>query len=145
MYKRCRFFNTITRLSLQKGLNCSHILVLFCFYLLNKLKTDIEHEYKVEHSAELSSVFCSSGVGRESHLYASLRQVDGEGQPLPHADVWVLALLEGFLQRLQLRHAEGGAAAALLLLVAVPSLQNQLWQQTHKCSGVRSSPEVQCC
>lgn len=69
----------------------------------------------------------ASGSAR-SHLYASLRQVDADGQPLPHADVWVLCLLEGFLQGLQLRHRERRAAAALLLLVAVPSLQNQLWQ-----------------
>lgn len=72
---------------------------------------------------------------RASHLYASLRQVNGEGQPLSGADVWVLALLEGLLQRLQLRHGEGGAAAALLLLVAVPSLQNQLWQEAQRGSA----------
>lgn len=70
--------------------------------------------------------------GACSHLYASLRQVDADGQPLSHADVWVLRLLEGFLQSLQLRHRERRAAAALLLLVAVPSLQNQLWRDGEK-------------
>lgn len=70
-----------------------------------------------------------------SHLYASLRQVNGESQPLSHVDIWVLGLLEGFLQRLQLGHGEGGAAAALLLLVAIPSLQNKLWQETQTVSS----------
>lgn len=63
------------------------------------------------------------------HLYTSFGQVDGERQPLPHANIWVLRLLEGLLQSLQLRHGEGGAAAALLLLVAIPSFQNKLWQR----------------
>lgn len=69
-----------------------------------------------------------------SHLYTSFRQVDGESQPLSHANIWVLRLLESFLQSLQLGHGESGAAAALLLLVAVPRFQNKLWQQreTHK-------------
>lgn len=62
------------------------------------------------------------------HLYTGFRQVDGESQPLSHANIWVLRLLEGLLQSLQLRHSEGGAAAALLLLVAKPSFQNKLWQ-----------------
>lgn len=79
------------------------------------------------------SVVCSQAlVGVCSHLYASLRQVDADGQPLSHTDIWVLCLLEGFLQRLQLRHSERRAAAALLLLVAVPSLQNELWQDREK-------------
>lgn len=64
-----------------------------------------------------------------SHLYTGFRQVDGESQPLSHANIWVLRLLEGLLQSLQLRHSEGGAAAALLLLVAKPSFQNKLWQE----------------
>lgn len=63
-----------------------------------------------------------------SHLYTGFRKVDGESQPLSHANIWVLGLLEGFLQSLQLRHCESGAAAALLLLVAIPSFQNKLWQ-----------------
>lgn len=73
--------------------------------------------------------------GMASHLYASFRQVDGESQPLSHVDIRVLCLLEGFFQRLQLWHGEGGAAAALLLLVAIPSLQNKLWQETQTGSS----------
>lgn len=64
-----------------------------------------------------------------SHLYTGFGQVDGESQPLSHANIWVLRLLEGLLQSLQLRHGEGGAASALLLLVAKPSFQNKLWQE----------------
>lgn len=79
-----------------------------------------------------------------SHLYASFRQVNGERQPLSHAHVWVLGLLEGFLQRLQLWHGEGGAAAPLFLLVAIPSLQNKLWQETHTVSSPKQIHH-QCC
>lgn len=57
-----------------------------------------------------------------SHLNASFRQVDTHSEPLSHTDVWVLRLLEGFLQSLQLGHRERCAAAALLLLVSVPGL-----------------------
>lgn len=71
-----------------------------------------------------------------AHLYTGFGQVDGESQPLSHANIWVLRLLEGLLQSLQLRHGEGCAAAALLLLVAKPSFQNKLWQrETHNMSS----------
>lgn len=59
-------------------------------------------------------------------LNASLRQVDADSEPLSHADIGVLCLLKGFLQSLQLRHCERCAAAALLLLVAIASLQYKL-------------------
>lgn len=84
---------------------------------------------------------CSDGVG--CHLYASLGQVDGEGQPLSHGDVRVLGLLEGLLQRLQLRHRERRAAAPLLLVAAVASLQDELWQDRDtQESSRRVSSEV---
>lgn len=86
-----------------------------------------------KHAVSVSAGL-QSGAGRRwcSHLNASLGQVDADSQPLPHADIWVLCLLEGFLQSLQLRHCERRAAAALLLLVAIPSLQNKLWREEEK-------------
>lgn len=56
----------------------------------------------MEDSPQITSIFSIYHLWRVSHLYASFRQVNGESQPLSHADVWVLGLLEGFLQRLQL-------------------------------------------
>lgn len=69
-----------------------------------------------------------------SHLNASLGQVYTNSQPLSHANIWVLRLLEGFLQSLQLRHCECSAAAALLLLVAIASLEDELWQEENGSS-----------
>lgn len=71
-------------------------------------------------------------VGLSSDLNASLRQVDAHSQPLSHADVGILCLLEGFFQSLQLGHGERSAAAALLLLVAIASLQYELWWDGEK-------------
>lgn len=68
--------------------------------------------------------------GVSSDLNASLGQVDADSQSLSHADIGILRLLEGFLQSLQLGHGERCAAAALLLLVAIASLQYELW-----CNG----------
>lgn len=59
-----------------------------------------------------------------SHLNASLWQIDADSQPLSHANIWILCLLEGLLQSLQLGHRERRAAAALFLLVSIASLQN---------------------
>lgn len=84
-----------------------------------------------------SPVRCVGGVC--VHLNASLRQVDADSQSLPHAHVGVLCLLEGFLQSLQLRHCEGRAAAALLLLVSIPSLQNKLWAGQRETQGYHQS------
>lgn len=92
-------------------------------------------QFKV-NAAELHSWFqlhsqVLGGVG--SHLNASLRQVDADSQPLSHTDIRVLRLLESFLQSLQLGHCERSAAAALLLLVSIACLQNQLcWGQETK-------------
>lgn len=79
------------------------------------------------------SRFCSQGLGVAwPHLNASFGQVDADSQPLSHADIWVLSLLESFLKSLQLRHRERCSAAALLLLVPISSLKNELWQDGKK-------------
>ena len=63
---------------------------------------------------------------RTADLNAGLRQVEAQSQPLPPASVGVAALAEGGLQGLQLGGAEGRAAAALVLLVAMASLLDEL-------------------
>lgn len=68
-----------------------------------------------------------SAASRHSYLHPGLGQVGAHGQPLPHHHIWIVGLLEGLLQRLQLLRGEGGAAAALLaVLGAVPSLQDDV-------------------
>lgn len=61
------------------------------------------------------------------YLHSGLGQVGAHGQPLPHHHIWVVGLLEGLFQRLQLLRGEGRAAAALLaVLGAVTSLQDDV-------------------
>lgn len=68
-----------------------------------------------------------------SYLHSGLGQVGAHGQSLPHHHIWVVGLLEGLLQRLQLLGSEGRAAAALLaVLGAVTSLQDDVL----KCAAV---------
>lgn len=66
-------------------------------------------------------------VSRHSYLHPGLGQVGAHGQPLPHHHIWIVGLLEGLLQRLQLLRGEGRAAAPLLaVLRAVTSLQDDV-------------------
>lgn len=54
--------------------------------------------------------------GAWSHLDSNLWKVDLHGQLLPAVHVWIVGLLEGALQLVQLVGGEGGAVAAVLLL-----------------------------
>lgn len=79
---------------------------------------------EITHNNHINDYRHIIAVSSCAHLYAGLGQVDADGQPLSHTHIWILCLLEGLLQSLQLRHSERCAAAALLLLVAIPGLQN---------------------
>lgn len=82
----------------------------------------------LHHTKLVSGLYSQVLGGVLSHLNTSLRQVDANSQPFSHADIWVLGLLESFLQSLQLGNRERRAAAALLLLVPVSSFQDQFWR-----------------
>lgn len=68
-----------------------------------------------------------------SHLDSRLGQVGAHGQSLTHHHVWVVCLLKGFLQGLELLCGEGRATPPLLaMLRAVTSLEDNVL----KCAAV---------
>lgn len=86
------------------------------------------HEFSTKKTNQSCSCFLIIfAVSRHSYLHPGLGQVGAHGQPLPHHHIWIVGLLEGLLQRLQLLRGEGRAAAALLaVLGAVASLQDDV-------------------
>lgn len=68
-----------------------------------------------------------------SYLHAGFRQVGTHGQPLTHHHIWVVSLLEGLFQSLELLSRERSAAAALFsVLGAIAGLQDDVL----KCTAV---------
>jgi len=61
-----------------------------------------------------------------THLDADLRQVHLHGQLLAGIDIWVVGLLKGPLQFMELVGGEGGAVAPVFLLGAVVVLACRL-------------------
>lgn len=90
---------TISRLSIEVSSVLRHLIDWFELYAILKL---------------------------DFYLNASFGQVDAEGQVLSHAHVWVLCLLKGLLQSLQLGHCERRPTAPLFLLVSVTGLEKKL-------------------
>lgn len=67
------------------------------------------------------------------YLDSGFRQVCAHGQPLSHHHIWVVSLLEGLLQRLQLLGGEGRATSPLFaVLGSITCLQNDVL----KCTAV---------
>lgn len=68
-----------------------------------------------------------------AYLHSSLRQVGAHGQTFTHHHIWVVRLLESFLQGLQLLGSEGRPTAPLLsVLGAIPGLKDNVL----KCAAV---------
>lgn len=67
------------------------------------------------------------------YLDSGFRQVCAHGQPLSHHHIWVVSLLEGLLQGLQLLGSEGRATPPLFaVLGSITCLQNDVL----KCTAV---------
>lgn len=72
------------------------------------------------------------------YLDSGFRQVCAHGQPLPHHHVWVVSLLEGLLQGLQLLGGESRATSPLFaVLGSITCLQNDVL----KCTAVGRQEE----
>lgn len=67
------------------------------------------------------------------YLHSSFRQVGAHGQTFTHHHIWVVGLLEGLLQSLQLLGSEGRPTAALLsVLGAIAGFKDNVL----KCAAV---------
>lgn len=65
------------------------------------------------------------------YLDARLGQVGAHGQTFTHHHVWIVGLLEGFLQGLQLLGGEGRPTPPLLsVLGAIPGLEDNVLKCT---------------
>lgn len=67
----------------------------------------------------------------DGYLYSSLWQISAHCQSLPHHHIWVVSLLESFLQGFQLLSCESCAASPLFaVLGAITGLQDDVLKRT---------------